>query len=298
MSIYSSNEVEFKPTYLYIKQHKITGKLYFGKTTKTGRDFEKYTGSGTHWVPHIKKHGIEHVDNLWYCLFLDKETLIEFAVNFSRMNNIVESTEWLNKIEENGVDGFPVGHKGHVYTDEQKLHQSNVGKEVWNRSGYRDSMRIKRKEQANRPEVKEKQRKNSIDRKWSAAQREKMMDILTNDEFRNSTSIRMKELIRTDIHCQRISNSLKGKSKSEDHIRKTQHSKWIKHNNLCRISDKKLMTLKEFLRTEKWKTVDGRKKSEEHKNKIVWATHNMLCVLQTKEIVSRKKFLKSLSLTS
>ena len=24
----------FKPTYLYIKQHTVTGKLYFGKTTK------------------------------------------------------------------------------------------------------------------------------------------------------------------------------------------------------------------------------------------------------------------------
>lgn len=36
----------FEPTYLYIKQHSITGKLYFGKTVKNP---EKYNGSGSPW---------------------------------------------------------------------------------------------------------------------------------------------------------------------------------------------------------------------------------------------------------
>lgn len=52
----------YTPTYLYIKQHTITGKLYFGKTIK---DPEKYMGSGTHWKRHINKHGKEHVETLW-----------------------------------------------------------------------------------------------------------------------------------------------------------------------------------------------------------------------------------------
>ncbi len=50
-------------TYLYIKQHTITGKLYFGKTI---RDPLKYFGSGLHWSPHIRVHGKEHVMTLWY----------------------------------------------------------------------------------------------------------------------------------------------------------------------------------------------------------------------------------------
>ena len=37
----------FKPTFLYIKQHTVTGKLYFGKTTQNP---ETYLGSGTYWT--------------------------------------------------------------------------------------------------------------------------------------------------------------------------------------------------------------------------------------------------------
>lgn len=92
----------FMPTFLYIKQHSVTGKLYFGKTTKNP---EKYYGSGNHWTNHIRKHGKEHVVNLWYCLFLDKDDCVDFALNFSKQHKIVESKEWLNKINESGLDG-------------------------------------------------------------------------------------------------------------------------------------------------------------------------------------------------
>lgn len=60
----------FVPTYLYIKRHTITGKLYFGKTTKTDMDFSKYKGSGKHWSNHIKKHGKEHVETIWFACSL------------------------------------------------------------------------------------------------------------------------------------------------------------------------------------------------------------------------------------
>lgn len=96
MSIYKP----FKPTFLYIKQHTITGKLYFGKTIKNP---EKYLGSGSYWCKHIKKHGKEHVVNLWYCLFYEEQDCKEFALNFSNQNNIVESIDWLNLMEENGI---------------------------------------------------------------------------------------------------------------------------------------------------------------------------------------------------
>lgn len=95
--------VSFKPTFLYIKKHEITGKLYFGKTTKD--HVLSYNGSGKHWLSHVKKHGESHVTTLWYCLFLDKESVEHFAISFSKMNNIVQSDEWLNLKEENGLDG-------------------------------------------------------------------------------------------------------------------------------------------------------------------------------------------------
>ncbi len=93
----------FVPTYLYIKQHAITGKCYFGKTTC--KDPIKYLGSGLYWVPHIKKHGIEHVVTLWYELFINQEELTKFALEFSEKMGIVKSERWLNLKPENGLDG-------------------------------------------------------------------------------------------------------------------------------------------------------------------------------------------------
>lgn len=98
MDIYSKN---FKPTRLYIKQHSITKKLYFGRTSK--KDPYKYLGSGSYWTKHIKKHGIEHVKTLWCQLFFDEKSINEFAINFSQENNIVESDNWANIIVEDGL---------------------------------------------------------------------------------------------------------------------------------------------------------------------------------------------------
>jgi hypothetical protein len=116
---------EFVPTYLYIKQHSITGKLYFGKTIQNP---EKYYGSGVHWLRHIEKHGKEYVITLWYCLFLDKSSIQDFSINFSEQQNIIESNDWLNLIIENGLDGCPVGTK---FTKEHcdNISKSKIGKE-------------------------------------------------------------------------------------------------------------------------------------------------------------------------
>lgn len=92
----------FKPTFLYIKQHSITGLLYFGKTTSNP---EEYLGSGKYWLNHINKHGKEHVNNLWYCLFYDEQECKEFALSFSHQQNIIESKGWANLINENGTTG-------------------------------------------------------------------------------------------------------------------------------------------------------------------------------------------------
>lgn len=92
----------FKPTYLYIKQHVVTGKCYFGKTT---RDPVRYYGSGLHWVNHIKKHGIEHVETLWYKLFTDQAECTRIALLFSEQQDIVKSSLWLNQIPEIGLGG-------------------------------------------------------------------------------------------------------------------------------------------------------------------------------------------------
>jgi hypothetical protein len=107
----------FKPTYLYIKQHSVTKKLYFGKTSR--EDPEKYRGSGKYWKAHIKKHGVEHVETLWYCLFIEGESCKEFASMFSEQESIATSKAWLNLIPETGVNG-PTRN----FTDEWKVNIS------------------------------------------------------------------------------------------------------------------------------------------------------------------------------
>lgn len=93
--------MNFSPTYLYIKQHFITGKLYFGKTIK--KDPLAYKGSGSHWISHIKKYGREHVITLWHEHFTDKDECMKFALEFSEKMDIVKSMHWLNLMLENGI---------------------------------------------------------------------------------------------------------------------------------------------------------------------------------------------------
>lgn len=101
----------FKPTFLYIKRHTKTGLLYFGKTVN--KDVTKYLGSGSYWKAHIRKHGKEFVETLWYCLYLDENSVKEAADSFSEMYLIVESKSWANLIKETGLDrgGIPKGKK-------------------------------------------------------------------------------------------------------------------------------------------------------------------------------------------
>ena len=101
----------FQPTFLYIKQHTITGMLYFGKTQ--GKNPNKYNGSGTYWKKKKKKYGKDKIETLWFCLFCDEDDIVNFAMNFSISNNIIQSKLWANQINEDGLNGGQ-GHKNLV----------------------------------------------------------------------------------------------------------------------------------------------------------------------------------------
>jgi hypothetical protein len=139
--------INFQPTYLYIKQHSVTGKLYFGKTI---RNPEKYLGSGIRWQSHIKKHGKEQIDTLWYCLYYDRDECTKFALDFSEQQNIVESKEWLNLKAENGLNAggecssevrlkMSESHKGKSQSAE------HIAKRQASRKGYAASAETKAK---------------------------------------------------------------------------------------------------------------------------------------------------------
>jgi len=91
----------FKPTYLYVKTHNITGLNYFGKTIK---DPIKYKGSGKRWLNHIRKHGYDVTTKIIGYYTIEQEC-INIALHFSQQNNIVESADWANLMPENGING-------------------------------------------------------------------------------------------------------------------------------------------------------------------------------------------------
>jgi hypothetical protein len=126
------------PTVLYIKQHPITGLKYFGKTT--AKDPYKYLGSGTDWKLHLKEYGSTHIiTTIVFGPCTDSEVISEFALTFSRDNNIVESKDWANCKIENGLDGNSKGSthspetrqkmKGRTHSDEskQKISDAKTG---------------------------------------------------------------------------------------------------------------------------------------------------------------------------
>ena len=87
------------PIYLYKKTHKLTGKKYLGKTTS--QDPFKYLGSGKDWVKHLEEFGKDiHTEIIKECE--SKQELNHWGRYYSDLWNIVESTEWANRIPETG----------------------------------------------------------------------------------------------------------------------------------------------------------------------------------------------------
>jgi hypothetical protein len=92
----------FKPTRLAIK--KLAGQYYFCKSTM--QDFISYVGSGVVWRKRIKKYGKRNVETLWISdWYHDPYEIQQISLEFSKENNIVESSKWDNLWPENGLNG-------------------------------------------------------------------------------------------------------------------------------------------------------------------------------------------------
>lgn len=110
--------------YLYVKTHNVTGLKYFGKTTR--KDFISYKGSGILWSRHLKKYGRDFSTELIASFECENECS-KFAIQYSIDNDIVNSDEWANLKEENGLDGSPKGVK-FSETHKQNISKSLMGK--------------------------------------------------------------------------------------------------------------------------------------------------------------------------
>ena len=103
----------FAPTALLVKTHNPTGIKYFCKTTRLTR-LNTYTGSGTLWKRLINKHG-KDISTGVVGIYYDEKRCNEAALQYSKEWDIVNSKEWANLIEENGLTGAGVGELNHMY---------------------------------------------------------------------------------------------------------------------------------------------------------------------------------------
>jgi len=108
--------------YLYVKTHNETGLKYLGKTTS--KDPHKYSGSGKYWKRHLKKHGSDYTTEILLSTENEKE-IKETGLFFSKLWNVVKSSEWANLKEESGDGGWDhINNKGKFVTEETRRKMS------------------------------------------------------------------------------------------------------------------------------------------------------------------------------
>lgn len=113
--------------YLYIKQHSITDLKYFGMTKQ--KDPFKYLGSGKYWRLHLNKHGY-NIKTIEIWGFDDQQLCTEFALKFSKENNIARSNSWANLMDENGHNCKGVPGLKHSTRSIEKMRNAQLGKKL------------------------------------------------------------------------------------------------------------------------------------------------------------------------
>jgi hypothetical protein len=88
--------------YLYVKTHNITGLKYLGFTTQ--QDYHRYTGSGTRWLRHLKKHGFDYSTEILY-EGIDKDELQHLGEYYSELYDVGRQKSWANLKPERGEGG-------------------------------------------------------------------------------------------------------------------------------------------------------------------------------------------------
>lgn len=123
--------------YLYLKTHKVTGLKYLGKTIK---DPFKYKGSGNIWRRHLCKHGC-NVSTQILLVTESEEELKETGLFFSKLWDVVKSTEFANLCQEEGQGGDTWNKRGRHVSEYTRKKQSESRKGVKKSTEWKELMR-------------------------------------------------------------------------------------------------------------------------------------------------------------
>jgi hypothetical protein len=165
-------------------------------------------------------------------VFDDEDECQQFALNFSKENNVVDSVEWANLQEENGLDGAPKGHKGHKFTQEQLQKISESSKQRWEDQDYR--IKTSNAQSLSWTDEKRISQSNRLTGVARPDHSKKMKEIMSSIVHKERTSKHFSEMVRTETHCKNISNALTGKPKTTEHKLKLSAPKL----RCCRLSDR------------------------------------------------------------
>lgn len=218
------------PITLYVKTHNKTGLKYFGKTVQENVDY--YQGSGLYWRRHLAVHGYD-VTTTVLGVFEDAVECSKLALKFSVENNIVESDEWANLIAENGLDGAPHGHTGHVFTEAQLEDMSRKLRLRWECPNYRT--RTSASQAASWTVERRAVQAEDTRERWTPERREAHSALLSSllaekPEWSQGFMEYVKQPERPEAHGRNISKALTGVPKSPEHRLALSWNKILKNN--------------------------------------------------------------------
>jgi hypothetical protein len=196
-----------KPTRLYIKQCPHCGLKYFGKSVRN--DIDKYQGSGRRWKGHLKKYKVKP-KHLWNSDWYYDTSIVRFAIKFSKMNKIVESNQWANLKNEDGLDTFNFdlynGSDRHIENAKKSMSENRKPFTGTHTEKTRKLLSEKNRNRIVSEETKKKLSANNFSRRDPEKQKE---------HARKAGSLSaMKNGKKSDEVRQKISNTLKGRKQT------------------------------------------------------------------------------------
>lgn len=94
---------------LMVKTHLVTGLNYLCVTVRD--DYQEYSGSGKEWKKHLKENG-NHITTKLLFESDNKEEFSEVCIQKSIEYDVVNSSEWANKVLERGGGEYLVDDNG------------------------------------------------------------------------------------------------------------------------------------------------------------------------------------------
>jgi hypothetical protein len=94
---------------LMVKTHLVTGLKYLCVTVRD--DYQEYSGSGREWKKHLKENG-NYITTKLLFESDNKEEFSKVCVQKSIEYDVVNSTEWANKVLERGGGEYLVDENG------------------------------------------------------------------------------------------------------------------------------------------------------------------------------------------